>query len=85
MSGSQSVRKVKRGRPAREMTSYALRRVYELQGAYLRLGSPDVRAEARRRRSECLSELHSRGETIYANSVTLPPSRPEIGYTSDRK
>lgn len=66
-----SVRKVKRGRPAREMTSYALRRVYELQGAYLRLGTEAVRAEARRRRTECLRELHSRGETIFVDSVTL--------------
>lgn len=66
-----SVRKVKRGRPAREMTSYALRRIYELQGAYLRLGNPEVRVEARRRRAECLRELHSRGETIFVDSVTL--------------
>ena len=62
-----SVRKVKRGRPAAELSSYALRRVYELQGAYLRLGTPDVRAEARRRRAECLQELHSRGETIFVD------------------
>ncbi len=71
-----SVRKVKRGRPARDLSSYALRRVYELQGAYLRLGSPDVRTEARRRRAECLRELHARGETIFVDPVTLPASRP---------
>ena len=68
MSGHVSTtqpRKVKRGRPARDLSSYALRRVYELQGAYLRLGNREVRAEARRRRAECLRELHSRGETIF--------------------
>ncbi len=71
-----TVRKVKRGRPARDLSSYALRRVYELQGAYLRLGSEAVRVEARRRRRECLRELWNRGETIFVDPVTLPASRP---------
>ncbi len=71
-----SVRKVKRGRPVGDMSSYALRRVYELQGAYLRLGSEAVRTEARRRMRECLRELHARGETIFVDPVTLPASRP---------
>jgi len=62
-----TVRKVARGRRAEDMSSFALRAVYELQGAYLRLGSELVRREARRRRAECLRVLHSRGETIFVN------------------